>query len=97
MKQKYLRQPESKTLPYQLGDSQTLDPSNDQVQVIEKILRNRVTNIPRSVYSSSIALLLSCLLQTNAFYIDWTAVRIYDIETPYPIRYTWSDPSSGVV
>jgi hypothetical protein len=43
IKEKYLRQPAPKTLPYRLGDPQTLDPSDGQAQGILRILRNQVT------------------------------------------------------
>ncbi|XP_046450489.1 protein Star-like [Daphnia pulex] len=41
IRQKYLRQPAPTTIPYQLGDPQTLDPSDGQAQGILRILRNQ--------------------------------------------------------
>jgi hypothetical protein len=45
IKQKYLRQPASKSLPYRLGDPQPLNPSDGPAQGILRILRNQV-NLP---------------------------------------------------
>jgi hypothetical protein len=48
IKEKYLRQPASKSLPYRLGDPQPLNPSDGPAQGILRILRNQV-NLPLRV------------------------------------------------
>ncbi len=93
IKQKYLRQPASKSLPYRLGDPQPLNPSDGPAQGILRILRNQV-NLPLLV-------LFVCefvLIFNFSFFCrptDFSSNAVPTMANSYPTRYTWSDPSSG--
>jgi hypothetical protein len=67
IKQKYLRQPSSKSLPYRLGDPQPLNPSDGPAQGILRILRNQV-NLPLLVNLSWF--LISPSLKTKGFFVE---------------------------
>ena len=93
IKQKYLRPPSPKNLPYRLGDPQTVDPSDGQAQGILRILRNQVNN-----YNNS---LMVVLLNYNVLWLLYRPTDFLSSVAPTtaklcPIRYTWSDPFNGV-